>query len=135
MCFSDAPKGVDINPKLAELKEGDRLTLTCLVQNSNPEVDMQSYRWYKDGQEINQQTLNTFTVPSVRQRDKGVYQCQARNSVGETMSTNITQVSVKCKYYVYFFKKTTSYPEIIHVKLVNYMKHIKPHEKLTYESK
>lgn len=100
MCFSDAPKGVDINPKLAELKEGDRLTLTCLVQNSNPEVDMQSYRWYKDGQEINQQTMNTFTVPSVRQRDKGVYQCQARNSVGETMSTNITQVSVKCKYYV-----------------------------------
>ncbi|XP_053543548.1 sialoadhesin isoform X1 [Ictalurus punctatus] len=90
-----APKGVDINPKLAELKEGDRLTLTCLVQNSNPEVDMQSYRWYKDGQEINQQTMNTFTVPSVRQRDKGVYQCQARNSVGETMSTNITQVSVK----------------------------------------
>ncbi|XP_017346095.1 B-cell receptor CD22 isoform X6 [Ictalurus punctatus] len=90
-----APKGVDIDPKLAELKEGDRLTLTCLVQNSNPEVDMQSYRWYKDGQEINQQTMNTFTVPSVRQRDKGVYQCQARNSVGETMSTHITQVSVK----------------------------------------
>lgn len=110
MCFSDAPKGVDINPKLAELKEGDRLTLTCLVQNSNPEVDMQSYRWYKDGQEINQQTMNTFTVPSVRQRDKGVYQCQARNSVGETMSTNITQVSVKCKYYVYFFKKNNIMP-------------------------
>ncbi|KAF4086290.1 hypothetical protein AMELA_G00104250, partial [Ameiurus melas] len=90
-----APKGVDINPKLAELKEGDKLTLMCLVQSSNPEVDMQSYKWYKDGQEINQQTMNTFTVPSVRQRDKGGYQCQARNSVGETMSTHITLVSVK----------------------------------------
>ncbi|KAF4086288.1 hypothetical protein AMELA_G00104200 [Ameiurus melas] len=90
-----APKGVDINPKLAELKEGDKLTLTCLAQSSNPEVDMQSYKWYKDGQEIKQQTTNAFTVPSVSRFNKGWYQCQARNSVGETMSTHITKVSVK----------------------------------------
>ncbi|KAF5900620.1 sialoadhesin-like isoform X1, partial [Clarias magur] len=87
-----APKGVNISPKTVILTEGDHLILTCTIHNSNPAL--QSYRWYKNGQEINQKTENTFTLPSITRFDKGSYQCQAKNSVGETMSTHTAQVSV-----------------------------------------
>ncbi|XP_053363088.1 B-cell receptor CD22 isoform X2 [Clarias gariepinus] len=89
------PKGVNISPKSMILTEGDHLTLTCTVQKSNPAVEMQSYRWYKNGQEIYQQTGNTFILPRVTRFDKGSYQCQARNSVGETMSTHTAEVNVE----------------------------------------
>ncbi|XP_026790849.3 B-cell receptor CD22 isoform X2 [Pangasianodon hypophthalmus] len=90
-----APKGVTISHQSNDLREGDQLTLTCSVQNSNPAVGQWSYKWYKDDQEINHQTMNTFTVQSITRFDKGRYQCQAGNSVGETKSAHSTQVSVQ----------------------------------------
>lgn len=101
MCFSDAPKGVNIRPQSGlELKAGDKLILTCSVERSNPAAEDQSYRWYKDATKIEGQTINTLTVSNVTGNDMGWYKCQARNTVGETMSTNSARVSVKCKYYV-----------------------------------
>ncbi|XP_047676773.1 B-cell receptor CD22 isoform X2 [Tachysurus fulvidraco] len=88
-----APKGVNISPAFKNLTEGEQLTLTCLVQDSNPAVERHSYKWYKDGQEINYQT-DTLTVLGVKQTDQGDYQCKAKNSVGETKSVDITKVSV-----------------------------------------
>ncbi|MCJ8740264.1 hypothetical protein PDJAM_G00056900 [Pangasius djambal] len=90
-----APKGVTISPQSSDLIEGNLLTLTCSVEKSNPAVREQSYKWYKDDQEINQQTFNTFTMHNITRLDKGSYQCQAGNSVGETKSAHSTQVSVK----------------------------------------
>ncbi|XP_060743821.1 sialoadhesin [Tachysurus vachellii] len=89
-----APKGVHISPAFKNLTEGEQLTLTCLVQDSNPAVESHSYKWYKDDQEIDYQTKNTLNVLGVTQTDKGDYQCKAKNSVGETKSVNITKVSV-----------------------------------------
>lgn len=74
------------------------LTFTCFAQQSNPAV--YSYRWYKDGQEISYQTAETFYVTGVTRTNTGNYQCEAKNSVGETKSTNTVQVSVRRKYHV-----------------------------------
>ncbi|KAK3531241.1 hypothetical protein QTP70_015223 [Hemibagrus guttatus] len=90
-----APKGVNISPTNNNLIEGDELTLTCVVQDSKPAVEVYSYRWYKDGQEINHQTTKTFTVRSVTQSHKGDYECKAKNSVGETKSTDVAKVFVR----------------------------------------
>ncbi|XP_060743822.1 B-cell receptor CD22-like [Tachysurus vachellii] len=89
-----APKGVHISPAFKNLTEGEQLTLTCLVQDSNPAVESHSYKWYKGGQEIDYQTKNTLNVLGVTRTDQGDYQCKAKNSVGETKSVNITKVSV-----------------------------------------
>ncbi|KAK3560888.1 hypothetical protein QTP86_022881 [Hemibagrus guttatus] len=90
-----APKGVNISPTNNNLIEGDELTLTCVVQDSKPAVEVYSYRWYKDGQEINHQTTKTFTVRSVTRSHKGDYECKAKNSVGETKSTDVAKVFVR----------------------------------------
>ncbi|XP_058269937.1 B-cell receptor CD22 [Hemibagrus wyckioides] len=88
-----APKDVEISPQLIKkLIEGEMLTLTCLAQRSKPAV--YSYRWYRNGQEMNLHTADTFYVTGVTRTDNGDYQCEAKNSVGETKSTNTVKVSV-----------------------------------------
>ncbi|KAI5099124.1 B-cell receptor CD22 precursor, partial [Silurus meridionalis] len=90
-----APKGVTIKSESIILKERSRLTLTCSVENSNPAVEEEAYRWYKNNKEIEAQTKKIFTVPWVKRPDAGHYQCQARNSAGETNSTHPIQIYVK----------------------------------------
>uniref|UniRef100_A0A8C1XH82 B-cell receptor CD22 n=1 Tax=Cyprinus carpio TaxID=7962 RepID=A0A8C1XH82_CYPCA len=87
------PKVVTVEPQgsINDLKEGDKLTLKCLVKESNPPV--KQFTWYKNSQVL-QQTSETLTIIKVTADDKGSYHCKVNNGI-ETAESNTTTVSVK----------------------------------------
>lgn len=93
---SDGPKVVTVEPQgsINDLKEGDKLTLKCLVKESNPPV--KQFTWYKNSQVL-QQTSETLTIIKVTADDTGSYHCKVNNGI-ETAESNTITVSVKCKY-------------------------------------
>ncbi|XP_042610835.1 B-cell receptor CD22-like isoform X1 [Cyprinus carpio] len=87
------PQGVTVQSlvNLGDLKEGDKLTLKCSVQKSNPTVDQ--FTWYKNSQ-VQSETSETFIIRNVTAEDKGSYHCQADNGINTAKSDNLS-VSVK----------------------------------------
>ncbi|XP_071240564.1 B-cell receptor CD22 isoform X3 [Salvelinus alpinus] len=88
-----APVGVHIETykDLSTIKEGDQIKLTCMVQQSNPEV--RSWSWFKDNNTITN-ALKEYTFSSVQPKDKGRYSCEARNDVGSRRSSSIYEITV-----------------------------------------
>ncbi|XP_026137796.1 B-cell receptor CD22-like isoform X2 [Carassius auratus] len=86
------PVGVKVQPvNIKDLKEGDELTLKCLVERGNPAV--YQFMWYKNSQEQSE-TSETFIISKVTKEDRGSYRCQADNGIRTEISNNFT-VSVK----------------------------------------
>ncbi|XP_052432686.1 hemicentin-2 isoform X25 [Carassius gibelio] len=86
------PEGVKVQPvNIKDLKEGDELTLKCLVERGNPAV--YQFMWYKNSQNQSE-TSETFIISKVTEEDRGSYQCQADNGIRTEISNNFT-VSVK----------------------------------------
>ncbi|KAM5191413.1 sialoadhesin [Mantella aurantiaca] len=79
-----SPKKVSVLalPSVDNIKQGDSVTLTCLVNSSNPAVS--SYTWYKDSQQISQQPSLTFH--SISRTDHGEYRCEVQNALGNGSS-------------------------------------------------
>lgn len=98
---SDGPKGVTVKPLVSveDLKEGDKLTLKCSVDDSNPLVT--EFIWHNNNSML-QQTSATLTISSVTAGDGGSYYCQADNGIKKEKSNEIP-VSVKCKYCHFHF--------------------------------
>uniref|UniRef100_A0A8C2IX98 B-cell receptor CD22 n=1 Tax=Cyprinus carpio TaxID=7962 RepID=A0A8C2IX98_CYPCA len=88
-----APQGVTVQSlvNVKDLKEGDKLTLKCSVQKSNPTVNQ--FTWYKNSQ-VQSETSETFIIRNVTAEDKGSYHCQANNWINTAKSDNLS-VSVK----------------------------------------
>uniref|UniRef100_A0A9J7XWL2 B-cell receptor CD22 n=1 Tax=Cyprinus carpio carpio TaxID=630221 RepID=A0A9J7XWL2_CYPCA len=88
-----APQNVTVQSlvNLEDLKEGDKLTLKCSVQKSNPTVNQ--FTWYKNSQ-VQSETSETFIIRNVTAEDKGSYHCQADNGINTAKSDNLN-VSVK----------------------------------------
>lgn len=101
---SDGPKDVTVKPlvSVADLKEGDKLELSCSVKKSNPEI--KQFTWYNNNNKLLQQTSKTLTISKVTADDNGSYHCQADNDI-KSEKSNETLVSVKCKYYPFHFTK------------------------------
>ncbi|XP_059369942.1 B-cell receptor CD22-like [Carassius carassius] len=86
------PEGVKVQPvNIKDLKEGDELTLKCLVQRGNPAV--YQFMWYKNSQDQSE-TSETFIISKVTEEDRGSYHCQADNGI-TTATSDILEVSVK----------------------------------------
>uniref|UniRef100_A0A8C1Y7S4 B-cell receptor CD22 n=1 Tax=Cyprinus carpio TaxID=7962 RepID=A0A8C1Y7S4_CYPCA len=87
------PQGVTLHPlvNVEDLKEGDKLTLKCSVQKSNPTVNQ--FTWYKNSQ-VQSETSETFIIRNVTAEDKGSYHCQADNGINTAKSDDL-RVSVK----------------------------------------
>uniref|UniRef100_A0A8C2IV36 B-cell receptor CD22 n=1 Tax=Cyprinus carpio TaxID=7962 RepID=A0A8C2IV36_CYPCA len=87
------PQGVTVQSlvNLEDLKEGDKLTLKCSVQKSNPTVNQ--FTWYKNSQ-VQSETSETFIIRNVTAEDKGSYHCQADNGINTAKSDDLS-VSVK----------------------------------------
>lgn len=96
--FLDGPQNVTVQSlvNVEDLKEGDKLTLKCSVQKSNPTVNQ--FTWYKNSQ-VQSETSETFIIRNVTAEDKGSYHCQADNGINTAKSDDLS-VSVKCKYYI-----------------------------------
>ncbi|XP_043115715.1 B-cell receptor CD22 isoform X2 [Puntigrus tetrazona] len=86
------PKEVRVEPQgSTDLKDGEHLTLKCLVKKSNPRVTQ--FTWYKNNQEL-KETGETLSIIKVKADDKGSYHCKANNGI-DTAESNKTTVSVK----------------------------------------
>ncbi|XP_060679478.1 mucin-2-like [Hemiscyllium ocellatum] len=72
------------NEPQGEVKEGDRVTLTC-NSRSNPGA---RYTWYKDSVNTaaNKGTGNILTIRSITPTDSGDYYCKAENIIGRQTS-------------------------------------------------
>lgn len=88
-CLADAPKGVDIvlSPSGRNILPGDRVTLTCRVNSSYPEVS--SVQWVKDGMQLKAQS-HVLQLSQAGWDDAGVYTCQAENGVGSSVSPPVS---------------------------------------------
>uniref|UniRef100_A0A8B9C4T8 Sialic acid binding Ig like lectin 1 n=1 Tax=Anser brachyrhynchus TaxID=132585 RepID=A0A8B9C4T8_9AVES len=75
-----APKGtrVSITPSTQNIRVGDTVSLSCLVNSSYPPVS--TYQWYKDGAAVGSEP--TLTLRGVRRADHGQYRCEAHNALG-----------------------------------------------------
>ncbi|KAI4874516.1 hypothetical protein NFI96_016608 [Prochilodus magdalenae] len=90
-----APKGVEVRAEPVDVKKGDELRLTCLVQKSNPEVYQSSYMWYKDQQELSQyKGKKELNIQSISQSNNGRYHCRVTNTIGSSSSKGL-EISVK----------------------------------------
>lgn len=59
--------------------EGDRLTLTCVIEAGLPKPQVS---WYKDKMLlVNEESMN-FTLEELKNTDEGQYKCEARNPGG-----------------------------------------------------
>ncbi|XP_023574391.1 sialoadhesin isoform X2 [Octodon degus] len=84
-----APKGVEIllNPLGQNIFPGSPVTLTCLVNSSYPTVS--SVQWLKDGVHLKADGP-MLQLSQAAWEDSGVYTCQARNTVGSSVSPPIS---------------------------------------------
>uniref|UniRef100_A0A8D0CCF3 B-cell receptor CD22 n=1 Tax=Salvator merianae TaxID=96440 RepID=A0A8D0CCF3_SALMN len=68
------------------VQEGEKLSLECNVDGSNPGV---TYQWYKDNI-VRRWTTDKITFNSAQATDGGSYKCEARNEVGSKTSEPLT---------------------------------------------
>nr|XP_033496826.1 B-cell receptor CD22 [Epinephelus lanceolatus] len=71
---------VEVIPAPSLVKQGDKMTLTCKVKRSNPKPT--TYRWFLNETIINQKKTQHYVVGTIRPEDRGLYTCQATNTVG-----------------------------------------------------
>uniref|UniRef100_A0A8C4GEE8 B-cell receptor CD22 n=1 Tax=Dicentrarchus labrax TaxID=13489 RepID=A0A8C4GEE8_DICLA len=89
---SNVPQ-VEVNTSHAyQVKEGDKITLTCNVKKSKPKPH--SYTWIKDKKPIH---WSQTYVRTIEPEDGGLYKCSAINSAGTGTSKEI-QIEVECKF-------------------------------------
>ncbi|XP_013918811.1 PREDICTED: B-cell receptor CD22-like [Thamnophis sirtalis] len=83
------PKGVKLNAdREGTLREGNKLTLECIVGSSNPAVD--SFQWFKNGERWNNgQWGARREFYSLKDTDSGNYRCQVGNSIRSISSKDL----------------------------------------------
>lgn len=69
---------MSITPSTQNIRVGDTVSLSCLVNSSYPPVS--AYQWYKDGAAVGSEP--TLTLRGVRRADHGQYRCEAHNALG-----------------------------------------------------
>ncbi|XP_027711344.1 B-cell receptor CD22 isoform X2 [Vombatus ursinus] len=74
---------IEASPHL-EVKEGGSVTLRCLVQSSNPDVEG-SFLWFKDQKKIKNWD-EILTLSNVNWQQAGNYHCEANNEMGRGRS-------------------------------------------------
>ncbi|XP_058052355.1 B-cell receptor CD22-like isoform X2 [Ahaetulla prasina] len=84
------PKEVKVNAEPgATVREGNKLTLECIVSSSNPPVS--SYLWFKNDKVWkNGQSDSRSEFGSLKETDSGSYKCKAINEIGSSDSRSLT---------------------------------------------
>ncbi|KAJ7304038.1 hypothetical protein JRQ81_011558 [Phrynocephalus forsythii] len=86
----DAPKGVElIADPGTTLREGEKLSLECLVKSSNPAV--LELQWWKNNHRTSGRIYgNRMEIGPLGRQHSGRYRCKARNKFGTTESKELT---------------------------------------------
>ncbi|XP_074075022.1 B-cell receptor CD22 [Macrotis lagotis] len=66
---------------LQEVKEGESVTLRCLLQSSNPKIQGGTFIWYKDGENKQNEDEN-LVLNNVNWQQTGNYTCETVNEMG-----------------------------------------------------
>ncbi|XP_039181713.1 B-cell receptor CD22-like isoform X1 [Crotalus tigris] len=84
------PKGVKVNADPGDtVREGDKLTLECIVNSSNPVV--YSYQWFKNDIPWKDWLFGSRReFDSLKETDSGSYSCQATNVIESVNSGRLT---------------------------------------------
>ncbi len=77
----------------AVVKQGDEITLQCIVKRSNPQPH--AYAWLKDGATIDGEQKDF--VELIKPENNGTYSCRATNTVGT--GTSELHITVECKFH------------------------------------
>ena len=86
--FTTSPPVFTLQPLSQNGLMGSALTLSVAATGAPP----LSFRWLKDGTNLNGATSAAFTIASATRRDSGVYQAVVTNPGGSTPSSNATLV-------------------------------------------
>lgn len=96
-CSPCLPAGawVQVSPS-PELQEGQAVVLSCQVPAGV--LEGTSYRWYRDGQPLQESTSATLSLAAITLSQAGAYHCQAQ-APGSATTSLATPVSlhVSCK--------------------------------------
>uniref|UniRef100_A0A3B3BYH9 Ig-like domain-containing protein n=1 Tax=Oryzias melastigma TaxID=30732 RepID=A0A3B3BYH9_ORYME len=76
-----------------DVKEGDEITLECVVKRSKPQPD--SFNWFRQFSFLPLHNGQTYKL-RVKPEDRGSYRCSATNSVGSGTSQKY-HLDVQCK--------------------------------------
>ncbi|KAM9249763.1 sialoadhesin isoform 1-T1 [Dugong dugon] len=85
---------VQVSPS-PELREGQEVVLSCQVPTGVP--DRTSYRWYWNGQLLQESTSATLQFPAIASSQAGAYHCQAQ-ALGSTTASLAVPVSLHVSY-------------------------------------
>ncbi|XP_003941123.3 sialoadhesin isoform X1 [Saimiri boliviensis] len=85
---------VQVSPS-PELQEGQAVVLSCQVPTGVPEGT--SYRWYRDGQPLQEPTSATLRFAAITLTQAGAYHCQAQ-SPGSATTSLAAPVSLHVSY-------------------------------------
>ena len=80
-----------MDPASKIVKVTDPVRLTTTVSGVGHENF--SYQWRHNGEDINGETSNTFTIDSVAKADGGNYECKVWNEYGNCVTSNISELS------------------------------------------
>lgn len=92
---SDMPQVEISTTSASEVKQGNKMTLTCNVKRSQPQPH--TYSWRKNGEFLSSSSGQTYVVERIKPEDSGSYTCEAINIVG-TGTSKPLQITVVCKF-------------------------------------
>lgn len=98
-CSRFLPTGawVQVSPS-PELQEGQAVVLSCKIPTETPEGT--SYRWYRDGQPLQESTLATLHFAAITLSQAGAYHCQTQAPGSATASLAApVSLHVSCKHF------------------------------------
>lgn len=79
-----------IEPKDVVLNVGDELNLSASAKNA----DENTYRWYRDGQEVTGAVGQSIHIDNVSLKDSGIYTCKVMGLNGTEVETREVKVSI-----------------------------------------
>lgn len=95
--FLPAGAWVQVLPS-PELREGQAVVLSCQVPRGV--LEGTSYRWYRDGQPLQESTSATIHFAAITFSQAGAYHCQAQAPGSATMSLAApVSLHVSCKHF------------------------------------
>ncbi|XP_034730813.1 B-cell receptor CD22 [Etheostoma cragini] len=97
---------VEVNSSASVVKQGETITLTCIVKRSKPPPG--TYSWFKDGKAVCQE--QTYVVKRIQPENSGLYTCSATNTVGTGKSGSL-QIKVE------YAPRKTSISPVVTVKV------------------
>lgn len=80
---------------MSDVKEGDKMILTCDLKRSNPSPT--GYSWLIDNHKLIG-AMNTYTIVNIQPGHSGSYTCEAKNRFGLGESKPL-KIKVQCKFY------------------------------------